>query len=192
MHDLIPLTPLGGDGAQSQEIKGITIREMPDFAYASIAMRLGREIGFGRAAKKAIGVVPPKPGESAAIKAGEGLLTIFWTGADQWMVEAPYATHLDLAAKLHGVLKDNASVTEQNDGWARFDLVGESCVAVLERLSVVDGAKMHAGAATRTSVEHVSCFLLCREPSQHFSVICPRSFAESLFHSMVITAKSAL
>ncbi len=192
MHDLIPITPLGGIGAQSQEIEGITIREMPDFAYASISMRLGRKIGFRRAAKKTFGILPPTPGKSAAIKAGEGLLTIFWTGVDQWMVEAPYATHADLAAQLNKILKDTASVTEQNDGWARFDLKGESCLAVLERLCAVDIAKMHAGAATRTSIEHVGCFLLCREPSQHFSVICPRSFAGSLYHSIVITAKSAL
>ena len=69
MHDLIPITPLGGIGAESQEIEGISIREMPDFAYASISMRLGRKIGFRRATKKTLGILPPTPGKSAAIKA---------------------------------------------------------------------------------------------------------------------------
>ncbi|MGB1920242.1 MAG: sarcosine oxidase subunit gamma, partial [Candidatus Puniceispirillaceae bacterium] len=140
MHDLVPLTPLGGDSAKSEIIKGVTISEMPDFAYASMAMRFGRKTGFQRAAKKATGISPPPPGESAVIKAGRGLLTVFWTGVDQWMVEAPHAGHADLAAQLSGTLKDNASVTEQNDGWARFDLQGENCVAVLERLSAADSA----------------------------------------------------
>jgi sarcosine oxidase subunit gamma len=119
-------------------------------------------------------------------------MTIFWTGVDQWMVEAPHASYANLAAQLSGTLKDNASVTEQNDGWARFDLQGENCVAVLERLSAADIASMQAGATTRTTIEHLSCFLLCRQPSQHFSIICPRSFAKHLYHSIVITIKSVL
>ena len=178
MHDLVPLTPLGGDSAKSEIIKGVTISEMPDFAYASMAMRLG--------------ILPPPPGESAAIKAGRGLLTVFWTGVDQWMVEAPHAGHADLAAQLSGTLKDNASVTEQNDGWARFDLQGENCVAVLERLSAADSASMQAGATTRTTIEHLGCFLLCRKAATHFSVICPRSGAASMYHALVTMAQSAL
>ena len=46
MHDLVPLTPLGGDSAQSKTIKGVTISEMPDFAYASMAIRHGRKTSF--------------------------------------------------------------------------------------------------------------------------------------------------
>ena len=192
MHDLATLTPIGGDRAQSEEIKGVTISEMPEFSYASVAMRLDKKSGFQRATKKAIGVVSPKPGKSSSIKVSGGLLTIFWIGVDQWMVEAPYATHEDLAAQLSNTLKDNASITEQNDGWARFDLNGERCIAVIERLSAVDSAKMHAGDATRTSIEHAGSFLICREPSQHFSIICPRSFAKHIYHSLVTMAKSAL
>ncbi len=192
MHDLARLTPIGGDRAQITEVKGVTISEMPEFSYASVAMRLGKKAGFQRAAKKALGVPPPIPGKSSSIEVSGGLLTIFWTGVSQWMVEAPFATHEDLAAQLFNTLKDNASITEQNDGWARFDLKGESCIAVIERLSAVDSAKMRTGDATRTSIEHVGSFLLCREQSQHFSIICPRSFAKHLYHSLVITAKSAL
>ena len=74
------------------------------------------------------------------------------------MVEAPHASHADLAAQPSGTLKDNASVTEQNDGWARLDLKGDNCVAVLERLSAADSASMQAGATTRTTIEHLGCF----------------------------------
>ena len=192
MHDLIPLTPLRGYSAQIKEIKGVTISEMPEFAYASLAMRLGKKIGFRRAAKKAIGMLPPTPGESLKIKIGKGFLTVFWTGVDQWMVEAPSATHADIAVQLKNTFNDNASVTEQNDGLVRFDLKGKRSVTVLERLSAADSAKMHAGAVTRTSIQHVSCFLICRKPSKHFSFICPYSFAEHLYQSIVTTAKSAL
>lgn len=192
MHDLVPLTPLGGDSAQSETIRNVTISEMADFAYASMAMRLGRKTGFQRAAKKATGISPPPPGESAAIKVGKGMLTIFWTGADQWMVEAPYASHFDLAAQLGSTVKDNASVTEQNDGWARFDLTGDDCVSVLERLSAADSAGMQAGAVTRTTIEHLGCFLLCRKAATHFSVICPRSGAASMYHALLTMAQSAL
>ena len=44
VHDLIPLTPLGGDSAQIKEIDGVIISEMPEFAYASLAMRLGKKL----------------------------------------------------------------------------------------------------------------------------------------------------
>ena len=120
------------------------------------------------------------------------MLTVFWTGVEQWIIEASHADYENLAAQLSRTLKENASVTEQNDGWARFDLQGKDCVAVLERLSAADSAAMQTGAVTRTPIEHVSCFLICREPYQHFSVICPRSFAKHLYHSIVMTAKSAL
>ncbi len=192
MHDLIPLTPLGGDSAQIKEIDGVIISEMPEFAYASLAMRLGKKVGFRRAAKKAIGMLPPKPGESSKINTGKGFLTVFWTGVDQWIVEAPSETHADIAVQLKNTFNDNASVTEQNDGLARFDLKGKRTVTVLERLSATDSAKMHAGSVTRTSIEHVICFLICREPSKHFSIICPQSFAAHLYQSIVTTAKSAL
>ena len=192
MHDLATLTPIGGDKPQSTEIKGVTISEMPEFSYASVAMRLGKKAGFLRATKKAMSLAPPTPGKSSSIKVSGGLLTIFWTGVNQWMVEAPYATHEDLAAQLFNTLKDNASITEQNDGWARFDLKGESCIPVIERLSAVDSAKMQAGDSTRTSIEHVGSFLLCRKPPKHFSIICPRSFAKHIYHSLATTAKSAL
>ena len=192
MHNLAALTPIGSDRSQKTEIEGVTISDLPEFSYASVAMRLGKKTGFQRAAKKAMRVFPQKPGKSSSIKVNGGLLTIFWTGVDQWMVEAPYATHEDLAAQLFNTLKDNASITEQNGGWARFDLKGESCIAVIERLSAADSAKMHEGDATRTSIEHVSSFLLCRDPLRHFSIICPRSFAEHIYHSLVTTAKSAL
>jgi len=188
VHDLVPLTALGATEAQIDEFDGLTLREVPGIALASVAMRLGKARGFSRAFKKASGVAPPDAGSSA----GDGPITAMWIGPDQWMLEAPSASHEDLAAQLGAVLKDNASVTEQNDGWARFDLEGPNCVSVLERLCATDSATMNAGAVTRTAVEHLGCFLLCRAAQTHYSIFCPRSGAGSLHHAIVTAAVSAL
>jgi sarcosine oxidase subunit gamma len=99
------------------------------------------------------------------------------------MVEAPFDTHellaVDLAADLAGV----ASVTEQSDGWVRFDLAGLACHDVLERLCNADTRGMAKGASTRTSIEHLGCFLVCRGDNE-FSMTGPRSSAQSLHHAI--------
>ncbi len=188
MHNLAPLTALGATEARIDVIHGLTIREMPDIALASISTRLGKQAGFKRAVKAATGIDLPAPGTSASASG----MTIFWIAPDQWMVEASHDRHENLAATLATAIKANGSVTEQNDGWARFDLEGDQCCAVLERLSATDSAGMTKGAATRATIEHLGCFLLCRKAAKHYSVLCPRSGAASLHHAIISAARSAL
>ena len=188
MHDLAPLTALGATEARIDVIHGLTIREMPNIALASISTRPGKEAAFKRAVKAATAIALPAPGTSASASG----MTIFWMAQDQWMVEASHDRHENLAATLATAIKANGSVTEQNDGWARFDLEGDDCCAVLERLSAADSLAMTKGAATRTAIEHLGCFLLCRKAAKHYSVLCPRSAAASLHHAIITAAQSAL
>jgi sarcosine oxidase, subunit gamma len=188
VHDLVPLTALGAAEARIDEFAGLTIREIPDIALASLAICHGKKAGFQRAVKKALASTLPAPGTSITTND----ITLFWTGVDQWMVEAPFASHEDLAAHLSASLKGNASITEQNDGWARFDLEGPLCVDVLQRLSNADSAGMAAAAVTRTAIDHLGCFLICRTAGQHFSILCPRSGAASLHHAVIAAVHSAL
>lgn len=192
MHDLVALNALGGSVAQIDEFDGVTIREVPDVAYASMAIRQNKDAAFLRAIKKMTGIAPPIQGQSVTTKSGKVALTIFWIGQDQWMVEAPFSSHENIAADMVVALGATASVTEQNDAWARFDLDGPGSVSMLERLSATDSAGMTAGAATRTSIEHLGCFLICRKPSRNFSILCPRSSASSMHHALVSIAKSCL
>lgn len=187
MHNLIAKTALGGTKAHVDTIAGLTISECPDWALASMAARMGKGKTLGTAYKKAFGIGLPKPMQSTTNED----VTAFWVGPDQYFVEAPYGTHELLAGMVAKALKLNASVTEQSDGWVRFDLEGTGCEDTLERLCNVNTRSMDDGAVTRTSLEHSGCLVMKRK-ADHFSVFGPRSTAGSIHHALVTAAKSAL
>ncbi|WP_116599106.1 sarcosine oxidase subunit gamma [Primorskyibacter marinus] len=188
MHDLKPLTPLGSTTAQIDRFAGLTISECPDWALASLAARRGREQDTATAAQNLLGTALP----DVAATATSGDFTAFWTGPQQWMIEAPHDSHEELATEVKSAVGDAASVTEQTDGWCRFDLEGTRCHDVLERLCNADTRAMTQGQVTRTRLEHLGCFLICRTKDAHFSVIGPRSSAGSIHHALTVAAASAI
>lgn len=186
MHDLAALTPLGGTAPKTDRIGAILITEVTDQALASVTCRHGKAKPFATAAKKLFGVTLPAPGMAAA---GDPW-TLIWTGPEQWFAEAPFTSHEDIARIAKAGLGDTASVTEQTDGWVRFDIEGSTVVDLLERLCPVPSRQMKTGAATRTVMEHMGCFVVCRTAGAHFSVIAPRSYAGSLHHALCGAARS--
>lgn len=185
MHSLKPITALGAETARIDTIGTITISERPDIALASVTARLGIETKAATAFKKTTGLTFPAP-KSSTTKSG---IAAYWTGPNQCMVEAPFDTHetlgVDLAADFAGI----ASVTEQSDGWVRFDLSGSDVHAVFERLCPVDTRNMDVGGVTRTSIEHLGSFVINRGDDT-FSITAPRSSAGSLHHALILAAKS--
>lgn len=187
MHDMIALTALGATTAQVDDFDGLRISERPDWALASLAARLGREGDLGAAARGFLGAELPGVARSTEI----GPFHVFWIGPEQWMVEAPHDSHENLAAELKAAVGDAGSVTEQTDGWVRFDLEGAASHDVLERLCNADTRAMAAGSATRSRIEHLGCFLV-RRGAAHFSILGPRSSARSLHHALVTAARSVI
>ncbi|ABG29749.1 sarcosine oxidase subunit gamma [Roseobacter denitrificans] len=186
MHDLIPITPLGGQAPRVDTVGAVTVTEVTDRALASVAARMGAEKAAGETLSKTIGAQAPAPSRLAG-----DTLSAFWTGPDQWMIEAPIDTHEDLAKQLVAAFGSTASATEQTDAWCRFDLSGPHLPQVMEILCPVDTHIWRGGEATRTSIDHLGCFLLCRDP-QTFSVIGPRSSAGSLHHALLTACRAAL
>lgn len=186
MHSLVAITPLGGTEARIDGIGKLTITEIIDVALASVTCRSAVQAGFNEAAGNHFGCALPSPGRMIHAEP----YTIFWTGPDQWFVEAPLVSHEGLAAILKSTFLENASVTEQTDGWARFDIEGENVVALLQRLCPADTKRMQSGYATRTMIEHLGCYLICRRQGVHFSILGPRSSAASLHHALCAAAKS--
>lgn len=186
MHDLAALTPLGARAPRSDRIGDVAITEVIDRALASVSCRNGKAKAFETAAKTLFGIALPKPGQSA----GGPVWTLIWTGPDQWFAEAPFGTHEDIAAIVKAALGNSASVTEQTDGWVRFDLEGPSVVDLLERLCPVPSRRMKTGEATRSMIEHIGSLVVCRAEGRHFSVIAPRSFAGSMHHALTAAARS--
>jgi len=186
VHDLAPITALGGTAPRVDTVAGATLSEVSDVALASVTARLGKEKPTAAALKKLIGADAPDP-RSFAGKA----LTVFWTGPDQYMVEAPIETHEDIADLAKAAVKDNASVTEQTDGWTRFDLTGEGLLSVMELVCPINAPAMPVGGAERTSIHHLGCFVL-RRADDHFSLYGPRASAGSLHHAVHTAMVSAL
>ena len=181
---LIPRTPLGGAEPRIDRIGAVTITERVDMALASLACRLGRETPFTEAARQLFGLELPAPERVTA----NGDWTALWTGPQQWLIEAPFATHEDIAAILKTGFGDTASITEQTDGWVRFDLTGPEVWAVLERLTPIDTRKMREDSIRRSVLEHLGCFVIRRAGG--FSVLGPRSSARSLHHALAAAARS--
>ncbi|WP_323765473.1 sarcosine oxidase, gamma subunit [Marinovum sp.] len=184
---MIAVTALGGATAQIDDFDGLRISECPDWALASLAARLGREAELAEAAARFLGAGLPEVGCCG----GVAPFGVFWIGPEQWMIEAPHASHEDLAAQVKAAVGSAGSVTEQSDGWVRFDLEGVRCHDVLELCCNADSRAMAVGAVTRTRIEHLGCFLI-RRGTGHFSVLGPRSSAGSLHHALVGAAKSAI
>ena len=185
---LKPQLPLGGASPRVETLAGLAIAENADVALASIACRRGRAADCSNAALTLFDFALPGPGRFAASTP----YTVIWTGPEQWLVEAPMATHEDVARMLKGKLGDAASVTEQTDGWARFEVEGVRLADVFERLCALDLRQMQTGEARHTIIEHLGCLVVCRAALTAITVLGPRSAARSLHHAMVTAAKSVL
>ncbi|AZO11554.1 MULTISPECIES: sarcosine oxidase subunit gamma [unclassified Mesorhizobium] len=185
-HRLHSTTPLGGTTPRVDELPGFRIAENIGVALASIASRLNRQAEFATAAKRFFGFEMPAPGKVS----GKAPYTAVWTGVDQWFVEAPFTSHENIAQIVKDGFGDNASVTEQTDGWACFDVGGPAAPAVFERLCALDVHAMAGGAASRTTIEHIGCIVICREARLQFSILGPRSSAASLHHALMAAARS--
>jgi sarcosine oxidase, subunit gamma len=179
------LSALGQETALVEVIGPWTLTERMDVALASLALRRGREAEV-REKAKAAGVPLPGPGRSEAEAWGA-----FWMTPEMWMVEAPFASHEEIRAHLLGVFGDTASITEQTDAWVRFDIAGEGLERVLERLTNVDFAQAADGAATRTVIDHLGCYLVKRSGTA-ITLYGPRSSAEVLHHAWAVAAHSVL
>ena len=179
-HRLKSLAPLGNSAPQTDTVGPITIAENTSIALASLATRKGRDADVATATQ-ALNITLPGPGRATD--------TAMWLAPDQWMIEAPFNTHEDIAAHLKLAFKDAASIAEQTDAWVRFDLRGADLHALFERLCNLDTRAMQPGHATRTVIEHLGCYVICRNTG--FTLLGPRSSAKSLHHAVMTAAKSA-
>ena len=182
---LKPLSALGREFLLVETIGPVTIAEDMDVALASLASRRGREAEVEALAAGA-GIPLPPPGQAAT----QGLWGAFWVSPEMWMLEAPYGTHEDIVAQVKPIFGDAASVTEQTDAWARFEVTGP-LQPLFERLCNLDLGRFGPGSATRTIIEHLGVYAIRRAPNR-MTLLGPRSSADSLHHALVTAARSAL
>jgi sarcosine oxidase subunit gamma len=180
------LTALGATEPAELRIGPYRIVERFDVALASVASRKGREADVARAAQGA-GVPLPAP----AHWQGGSVFAALWVAPEMWFVEAPLASHEDIAAQLKTAFGDAASITEQTDAWVRFDLAGPDLTPLMERLCNVDFPAVPAGFASRTVIEHTGCYLV-KQGTGAVTLYGPRSSARSLLHALEVAAGSVI
>ncbi len=189
MSDLLPemkpMTALGGDSPRADTHGPVTLTEVTHLALASVQARLGAE----EACRKRLSdlLESDAPGVSELVMHDPE--ASFWIGPDQWMIGAPHDSHEDLAVQLTTRFGETASITEQNDAWAVFDLRGE-VAPVMELLCPINIRKMAVHTVQRTAIDHLSCFVT-RRATDHLRILGPRSSAGSLHHALVTAMKSA-
>ena len=108
-----------------------------------------------------------------------------------WMVEAPQASHSDIAADLKRVLGDCASITEQTGAWVRLDISAPDLAPLTERMTNLDLASKPTGFASRTVIDHLGVYLIKHSDSL-ITLYGPRASAQSLLHALEVTAHSVI
>lgn len=192
MHSLHALTPLGHQEPQVKTIGGFTISEVMMRAMASVAARAGHDKAARKTIAKLIDAPVPEAGQWTGSMTGPGAaskLSAFWMGRGQWMLEAPMKNHEDIVATIEAEFNGKASLTEQSDGWCRFEISGKSIDRLCSLLCAIDTRGFTQGSAIRTSIEHIGCFVL-RLSGTKIHILGPRSSAESLHHGIVAAMKS--
>ncbi|QUS37148.1 sarcosine oxidase subunit gamma [Falsirhodobacter algicola] len=178
MTDLSPMTALGAATARVEVFGPLTVAEETGLGLASLALRRGGAAPAGL----------PLPGPGGW-QAGETYCA-FWTGPDQWMIEAPGRAEADIAAEVKRAAPA-ASVTEQTDAWAVFEITsaagGGPIRALLSKLVNVDVQTLESGAATRTGLEHMSVFVI-RRAEDRLAVLGMRSAAGTIWHALAAAA----
>jgi sarcosine oxidase, subunit gamma len=180
------LTALGSDKPKVIEIGSYRIAERFDVALASLATRRGREKDIAKAAKAAKITLP-----EALQSTKSSVYGVFWLSSQQWMIEAPFATHENIPDLLKTLFSDAASITEQTDAWVRFDVSAGNLYPLFERLSNIDLPKASNGFASRTVIEHIGCYLI-KHSDTEVTLYGPRSMAHSLLHALEVTARSVI
>lgn len=185
MHNLKPMTALGGSKPRIDTFSNVTISENDSLAIASVSARRGFETACHSALQNLVGSVP-EPG--TAVLADP--MSAIWIGPDQWMITAPRAAHELLADDLKTRLGDAASVTEQTGAWVCFDVTGDGMHDLSERSCAVPIRRMSAGDAQRTIIHHLGCFVVRQPARDHIRILGPRASAGSLHHALMDAAHS--
>ena len=185
MPKLHALSPLGYATPHKDTVGAYAISEVTDRAMASVTARKD----CGAAVKTILTKILKQPApEVGGYCSGE--IEAFWTGQSQWMLAAAFDEHEDIVASFTGIFKRKASLTEQTDGWCRFSISGPDIDRLCSLLCNIDMRGLTAGKASRTSIEHIGCFVL-RSADGNMQIIGPRSSAGSLHHAICTAAKSA-
>lgn len=152
-----------------QTIGEWTFRQVTDCSLISLATRAADQT----CVQETLGHSLPGIGEAL----GDSTSGAFWMAPHQWMLWSPYGQSPVAQADL----SDAAYLTDQTDGWIRFDITGADFAPVLERLCDINLSQWQVGCVQRTQIHHIGVFVLYL--THGLSIWVPRSMAASLWHA---------
>ncbi|WIY24369.1 sarcosine oxidase subunit gamma [Parasedimentitalea psychrophila] len=184
MTDLQMMTPMGNTTPTVEHYGSTCIAEHCGIELVSLAARRGQTETLQDYVEKELGVRLPKVGGSVT---GTDV-SAWWTGPDQWMIEARWDIKLALTGRVAQVIGKLGSVVDQSDGWVRYDISGPDVISMFEKLTAIDVQMMQSGTVVRSAIHHIGCFIRCETAGDDYSVYGPRSSADSLHEALVGTA----
>ena len=100
---------------------------------------------------------------------------VFWTRKNSYFVLG------DINAKsLVSSFNSIASITDQTGGWVCFGISSKHSKSIFEKLVTFDIDSFKEGEVTRTSINKINCFVLCKGKNSNYIIVCPTSFMESM------------
>ncbi|WP_394199605.1 sarcosine oxidase subunit gamma [Litoreibacter albidus] len=172
---------MGGTEPQVNTIGALTCTETTNLALAAVAARIGQEQQCAAKLQKLLGAPVPLVGKTII---GSNY-SASWIGPDQWMLSTPFETHEDIATLLKKDFGETASVIEQTDAWAAFDLSGDGIEAALELMCNINLRALGSGDTRRCTIHHLGCLIICNDPGSNIRILGPRASAGSLHHTIL-------
>ena len=188
MDSIKQITPLGGNLPVSFNFEGFNILEVINCSLVVLCSRKDCETKLNKLFKKKFNIGLPSISKSSF----SDNLTFRWIRPNTWLIEELYSEIDKLEKKIKNNVGNCGSVVNQSDAWCLYDLTGLHCIKVLERLCNVDVERMAKGDISATSLEHLSCFIICKTEQVKYRIMGPRSAAGSLYHAIFTTAISAI
>ncbi|MEO9338730.1 sarcosine oxidase subunit gamma family protein [Mesorhizobium sp. SB112] len=165
---------------------GVVLREIRGFDLALVACRRGRWGALNIEAKRRFGVEAPQM--ARALRAGDALL--IWSGPEQFLVVMPRGG-MALADELTNAFGDTASVSDQSNARCLLAVGGPLVRNVLAKLISIDldDSAFPFGSAATTIIDHTNVVIWRGlDDRDIYHILCPTSYAESLWHAAVDAA----
>lgn len=164
------------------ETAGVTLRERDDIGFLSIAAERGEASAVQTRLSEALGLGIPDNFR----RVGDGVSAI---GPGRWLLDGPLATR-GQEKVLRNLLAGIAGVVDESDGWVVLDLSGPRVADTLAKLVPIDlhPRSFQPGALALTVAEHINVRLWNLGEPSSYRLAAARSYAESLFRSVVSAA----
>jgi sarcosine oxidase subunit gamma len=164
---------------------GVSIREITDFALASVLARHGQHDAAADAAERAFGVRLPNRPKAVA---GRGI-TFIGTGSGQWLALAEPSQE-GIEARVSGALAGAVSVFEQSDSRVMLELRGEKVRDTLAKGVSVDlhPRAFKPGDAALTTVSRLAVQIWQTDEAPTYRLLVIRTFFDSFWSWLASSA----